>query len=201
MAGCASLGLFIWKWLVRLLDMMLVLFVLLIILSLVFQWDHSGRDRDSSLAKLMIKAISATMGHYRTEYNRYPVPASETQFLRTEGTLLLSLQGQDKESNPRGIMFIELLMAHDGKNGLTEMKENGQTTPSTTTLTDPWGEKYYLLIEADGDDRIPNPERRPEAIYKRQASAPEFLNSSVIIFSSGPDRDPKTWDDNICSWR
>ena len=23
----------------------------------------------------------------------------------------------------------------------------------------------------------------------------------VLIYSSGPDRDPKTWVDNVCSWR
>jgi hypothetical protein len=27
------------------------------------------------------------------------------------------------------------------------------------------------------------------------------LPATVIIYSSGPDRDPKTWHDNICSWR
>ena len=149
-----------------------------------------------------MKDLQVSMGHFKTEYLRPPVPPSETQFLRTDGVLLQALLGQDKESNPRGIKFIDLPIARDGQSGLTGMKGNEQTIPVNTTLIDLWGEKFYLLIEADGDNRIPNPERRPEAIYKRQASAPEFLNSSTaIIFSSGPDRDPKTWDDNICSWR
>ncbi len=162
---------------------------------------RSVRGHTGISVKGMTIDIRLAMNHFKTEYDRYPVPQSESQFLRTEGVLLQSLLGQDKESNPRAIKFIDLPMALDGKHGLTGVKAKDQTISSTTTLTDLWGEKYYLLIEAHGDNRIPNPERRPEAIYKYRARAPEFLSSSVIIFSSGPDRDPKTWDDNICSWR
>lgn len=143
-----------------------------------------------------MKDIRVSVGHFMTEYNRSPVPPSETQFLRTEGVLLQSLLGQDKESNPRGIKFIDLPMALDGKSGLTGMKANDQNIPSNTTLTDCWGERFYLLMEDGGDgfSRIPNPERRPDAVFKGRGKdrAPEFLSSSVIIFSSGPDRDPKT---------
>lgn len=161
---------------------------------------RSVRGHTGISVKGMTKDIKVAMNLFKTAYDRYPVPPSETQFLRTEGVLLQSLLGQDKESNPRAIKFIDLPIALDGKHGLTGLKEKDQPISSTTTLTDLWGEMYYLLIDADGDNRIPNPERRPEAIFKHRASALEFLSSSIIIFSSGPDRDPKTWDDNIGSW-
>ncbi len=200
MAGCAQLvvrlgrGMF---WII------VVSLFLIFVIALFQPVTFCGTSSEVVRVKSTMKDLQVSTGYFKMEYACYPVSSSETQLLRTEGALLLSLLGQDKESNPRGIKFIDLPIARGGKYGLTGVKEKDKTIPSTTTLTDLWGEKYYLLIDADGDNRIPNPELRPDAIFKGRGKdrAPEFLNSSTIIFSSGPDRDPKTWDDNICSWR
>lgn len=198
MAGCAQLGVCLRRGMFWIIVVLLFLIIVLLFQPVTFCGTRSEENR----IKSTMKDLQVSMGYFKVEYARYPGPSSETQLLRTEGTLLLSLLGQDKESNPRGIKFIDLPIARGEKYGLTGVKKD-KTIPSTTTLTDLWGEKYYLLIEADGDNRILNPERRPDAIFKGRGKdrAPEFLKSSIIIFSSGPDRDPKTWDDNICSWR
>ena len=176
MAGCASLGVFNWKWLARLAVLIFVFFVFLVIVSLVIPGHHSGSDREFIHVKSTMKDIQVSFGHFRTEYNRYPVP--------------------DKESNPSGIRFVDLPMALDRKNGLTGMNENDQTIPVNTTLIDPSGERLYLLIEDDGDgfNRIPDPARRLDVNFKVRGKecAAEFLNSTFIIFSSCPDRDPNS---------
>lgn len=199
MSGCAQLGVCLGRgmfWII--VAPLFLIFVIVLFQPVTF----CGASSEVVRVKSTMKDLRVSMGYFKVEYASYPGPSSETQLHRTEGTLLLSLLGQDKESNPRGIKFIDLPIARGEKYGLTGVKKD-KTIPSTTTLTDLWGEKYYLLIEADGDNRIPNPERRPDAVFKGRGKdrAPEFLTDSVIIFSSGPDRDPKTWDDNICSWR
>ena len=56
------------------------------------------------------------------------------------------------------------------------------------------GDKMFSEIDTNNDGKIANPD--PSAAK----TAPEILES-VLIYSSGPDQDPKTWSDNVCSWR
>jgi len=42
--------------------------------------------------------------------------------------------------------------------------------------------------------KIANPETKAKHM-------PTMLPVDIILYSSGPDLDPKTWQDNVCSWR
>lgn len=173
-----------------------LLFIFVFILMLLTPRSGPVRISLNLRVKATMKDMQVALGYFKTEYQHMPVSSLETQFLRTEGTLLMALLGQEKGANPRHIKFIDLPPALAGKYGLTGMQSD-----ASTALVDPWGEMYYLLLDVDGDNRIPNPEQRANAAFKSNTREPEFLNASVILFSSGPDRDPNTWDDNICSWR
>jgi hypothetical protein len=204
MAGCAAIGLFIGKWTIRLLVLWFVGFILMILLGYVFEgYNHGSRKNiDRLRTKATMKDLRTGLTLFKVEYQQHPVPASKDVFLRSEGRMILPLLGQNKEANPRAIRFVDLPFARNGRHGgLTGIPRDSSDIPADTTLTDSWGEMFYLLIDDSEDEhhRLPNPEHRTEVAQKK--NVPEFLNTSMLIFSSGPDRDPQTWADNICSWR
>lgn len=184
MAGCARMG----KWMLYALLAGIVLFLMYGGCSRMMMRRNSEQR---TVVKSAMKHLAVAMGHFRIEYNRFPLPApmDETKdlFLRSKGTMFAALLGQDDELNPRKIKFVDLPLAKDQKNGLLD--ENKEWV-----LVDRWGEMYYLGLDTDGDNRIQNPE--PEG-----PKVPPFLRTTLIVYSSGPDRDPKTWEDNVCSWR
>ncbi len=197
MAGCATLGLWVWKWLERLLVTLALYF-----LALLMYYIYLGYfGRHPIHGKAPLKDLQVALGQFKTEYGKLPIKADESQIIRTEGTLLLTLLGEKTAANPRGIKFIDPPIARYGKYGLIHLDPELQSITPETTLVDPWGERYYLLLESTGDNRIPNPERLPGASGKATQRALEFIPASTAIFSSGPDKDPQTWDDNVCSWR
>jgi hypothetical protein len=144
--------------------------------------------------KAAMKDVWIALGHFRTEYASFPVNGPYTRKdveLRSEGPLLAAILADDPQWNPRGIKFLDMPMARDGKFGL--LQESGQWQ-----MVDPWGEKYYMALDVNMDHQIANPEAKPGNLSER---IPAAVNASVIMYSSGPDRDPKTWEDNVRSWR
>ena len=152
----------------------------------------------------VIKDIKYAVLSYETDYNHFPIPASDRHgpdvSLRSRGTLLSALTGEDAALNPSGIKFIDLPLAKDRKFGLWQ-------DGSEWVLSDLWGEPYYCIFDVDKDGHIANPEfgaDQSDSDYAKRCRAnppPATAPSRVLIYSSGPDRDPKTWSDNVCSWR
>lgn len=102
--------------------------------------------------------------------------------------------------NPREIKYAEFPTARNRKRGLWQDGEEW-------VLIDFWGEPYYIILDTNDDLEIANPEFGARASDPKQADfdlkhpQPKMLPLTTAIYSSGPDRDPKTWNDNICSWR
>lgn len=177
MAGCAKLG-----------GCLLKIALLLLIVGGIYRCSpilSSGGHY--SPAKSIMKDLQVATGHFRTEYNRFPLPMpiddKADMTLRSRGAWIAALLGEEDSLNPRKIKFIDLPQARDGKRGL--LKEG-----SEQVLVDPWGEPLYVIMDTNLDNRIIDPE-----------DAAKLLHGTVFIYSSGPDRDPKTWEDNVCSWR
>lgn len=124
---------------------------------------------------------------YGVEYNRFPLLGErlpvDSEVITSSGSLLNALMGDDDKINPRKIKFIDPPIAKNNVNGLLE--KDGKRM-----LVDPWGKPYYILIDFDGDGKVPDPEH-PGAM----------LDTTVIVFSGGPDGDPTTWQDNVRSWQ
>jgi hypothetical protein len=59
-------------------------------------------------------------------------------------------------------------------------------------LCDSWGRYYQLLLDSDYDGRVRDPSRPGENLW---------IERMFLVWSSGPDGNPNTWDDNICSWK
>ena len=138
--------------------------------------------------------------NYQVEFNRYPIPpeAQNThadQRFESTGKLLAVLLGENIDGlNPRKIAYIEPPMAKDGKRGLIPGSASGEAR-----LVDLWGHPYVILIDANYDNRIDNPDRKNTSEEIRKA-APEQLVAGVLVYSLGPDGIEGTADD-IVSWR
>jgi len=205
MSGCAGMGMgvgkWIWKWVLRLLLALALIYLSIVIYSLWDGYRWRGEGAKNWKEKSVMKDIQVALGYFKKEYGKLPIEPDESKLLRAEGTLLLSLMGKETATNPRGIKFVDLPIARKGKYGLINRDPEVQSITPDTAFVDAWGERYYVLLESTGDKRIPNPERLPGASGRSTVSAPKFIRASSLIFSSGPDKNPSTWDDNICSWR
>ena len=135
---------------------------------------------------------------YQTEYNRLPTEGFQGGNERHSacgGTLLRSLLREGGSTlNPLGIGFLEAKRASTRRSGITG-------PPESPTFVDRWGQAYQIVLDLNGDGKIPNPARGTRVSRNSDEMAPDFLGIEVIAFSAGPDRNPNTWEDNIKSWR
>ncbi|HRH98462.1 MAG TPA: hypothetical protein PLB55_21150 [Prosthecobacter sp.] len=153
----------------------------------------------------MVRDLKIAITAYVVESNRFPIlePASPglDVSVRSRGIMLPILGGkEDAVLNPKSIIFIDLPRAKDRKFGLWQ-------DGSEWMLSDVWGEPYHIIFDTSEDNVIANPEfgaDQTDPTYAEKCKLnppPATIQSSVLIYSSGKDRDPKTWHDNICSWR
>ena len=155
--------------------------------------------------KNVITELKAALLSYETDFHSFPIhengTSTEDVETRSRGTLLQVLLGENISMlNPRGIRYAEFPAAKEPKRGLWQ-------DGTEWVLSDHWGEPFYIILDTNKDDQVPNPEfgtsnsdpKRAE--FNQKYPPPQKLPMTVAIYSSGPDRDPKTWHDNICSWR
>ncbi len=106
--------------------------------------------------------------------------------LRTDDVLTRILMAEDIQANPRRIKYLpELRQVQEG--GGYGLLQSGEML----SVVDPWGEAFYVLMDADYDGSIENP---------NTTSTNTRIYQGVLIFSAGEDRMPDTWEDNITSW-
>lgn len=187
MAGCSRLG-------------RLLLVLLLLAAAAPFLYDlmmtRTGGRVPHLKTKAVMQDVKVAVGHFRTEYNDFPflgLPKQQEGDVKVEsrGRWLSALLGKDAGINLRGIKFVDLPAAKDGKFGLLEQA-------GEPVLVDQWGKAYVVIFDADFDNLINNPDSRKGSSGKE---TPEHIIGSMILYSGGPDGNPATWDDNICSWR
>lgn len=151
-----------------------------------------------------IKHLKIGITAFEIDSAHFPIPESDWHgpdvSLRTRGPILPALLGQDPTLNPKDVKFIDFPNAVAHKNGLWQ-------DGSEWVLSDLWGEPYYIQLDTSGDAKLGNPEfgaDQSDSDYAKRCQVnppPATLPLRVLIYSSGPDRDPKTWSDNVCSWR
>lgn len=180
------------SWIILLILLPLIMWLAVSCLSVM--WRKTGSE--SSRHKEMLKDVQVALGHYRAEYGKWPedpaLAGADSAPVRVRGRVLEALLG----SNPRGIKFADFREAKPGWPGLA--MESG-----VQALHDYWGTCYFMMLDLKSENRMPNPELMADAVTpsKISAKAPKFLPVNTLLFSAGPDRDPNTWADNICSWR
>lgn len=164
--------------------------VMAFVIMVAFVFSRYFSHRTLMVNKVTLKGFEVAINGFHTEYKRLPSAFqsanSETIPIRSEGSLVKCIMAEDLADNPRRIRFFEPPMSRNGTNGLLPNSEKA-------IIVDSWGEPYYLLADADSDGQTPNPETSP-------AKAPHEILARVLIYSSGPDKNSKTWKDNIKSW-
>jgi prepilin-type N-terminal cleavage/methylation domain-containing protein len=138
---------------------------------------------------LAMSLVNSCKGYY-AEYSKYPLPqdgtASEVSPIRTDEILTGTLLGSAVEQNPKKINFLPDLKPVERGHGFGLLTEG-----ETASIVDPWGEAYYVLMDADYNNNIENPNSN---------STTTKLYQGVLVYSAGPDKDPSTFEDNVMSW-
>jgi hypothetical protein len=166
--------------------------------SFLDHWPWMRKDsqnRGHGIAGYTMSGMILGLKTYETEYNRLPLEAltssDQRAWQRARGSILDVLRprnGERSTSNPLGINFYDPPLAREKRRGLYFDDQNAPI------LVDPWGEPYYFIIAFGDDGKVPNPDPRDNEKHP-------FLNTSIIMFSAGPDGNPNTWDDNVLSWK
>ena len=145
--------------------------------------------RSTQTHRLTQEVVNAIKAFY-VEYSTYPLADSfdsdEAALWRTDAAFCAALTGRDTALNPRKIAFLPLL------NRATDSRRGGLiSTASGDAIVDAWGELLYVRLDTDFSGEQANPD---------PAGKERTLAQGVLVFSSGPDKDPSTWKDNVTSW-
>ncbi|MDB6136956.1 MAG: xcpT 2 [Verrucomicrobiaceae bacterium] len=178
---------------------MLVVITIIGILAALVGGATSGVMRKAKKVKTQAALKDVVLGvkNYQVEYNRYPLPqghSSESPIPLSAGSTILKILLGNNESkmNPREIAYIEPPMGKNGAGGLSGSEGSYE-------LDDPWGTPYQLVLDANYDNKITNPDIQNED-STISTGAPRDLVAGVIAFSFGEDKKQNTKDD-VVSWR
>jgi hypothetical protein len=188
-----------WRFMLRCLAVSAACFFVLIFVAEVWTIIFSDRlPRKAINTKCRAMMIGFIMGlkAYQTEYNRFPVEGLTSIDPKapsiTRGKIMTTLHPDQKaaptESNLRRINFYDPPPAKNKKNGLC-MDEHNEPV-----LVDPWGTPFRFNFDQTGEGKVPNPDPRDNKEHP-------FVETTVLMYSAGPDGNPDTWEDNILSWK
>jgi len=164
--------------------------------------------------KAVLKDLQVAIGHFRTEYNRFPVSLTGasggadidpivTNDSNTLITTLMAMTDPNASSggqnlNPRGIKFIDLQIAKNGQSfGIVQSSGSGGS--GNVSLYDIWGQPYVIRLDTNLDNRVENPDAQ-NIDQRISAKAPQYLPVNSAVQCRGPDKILNTKDD-IVSWR
>ena len=187
----------------------LLLAVLVIVIGgVAYYWSHMMEMwpfRQTVLGRYRMETfeIQSAYEAYRKEYGHWPAflgrLANHDELHRSSGAFIQLLVGHSGPENPKAIRFLDYHLARNGVFGLIDDDSDG-TYPENIRIVDAWGEAYYVVIDVNDDGEVSNPEATVKSNWFT-SPRPKTLRTRVATYSSGPDRDPKTWEDNITSWR
>lgn len=146
--------------------------------------------------KASIMWLKSAIASYESEYGKLPTNATGGDVdVDTDGAdpIVFVLLGQTRDGlNTRGVNFFNGKVAIGKRNGIT-------LDATTAALHDAWGQPVHVLLDADGDHLLKNPDvANADASISGGATA--RLPASVAVFSNGPDGKANTGDD-VVTWR
>ncbi len=162
----------------------------LVIWALVGQNPRAARaKRKRTMSERMAHQIANALDAYRREYGGFPTGPADVTPYPTLDELTNALTGADATANPRRIDFLPEMRQLEPSDellgpGLLRHAEGA-------AIVDAWRQPFRVLIDADGDGLIPNPQ---------PGAHPRVLDARVLVWSGGVDGDEWTWADNLGSW-
>lgn len=174
-----------------LIELLVVITIIGVLAAIAFPVTTAVLDKARKLkTRAVLKDLQVAIKAYQTEYNRYP---SDDERQLTDGPLVNILLGTTVGNfNTRGIQFIDLPMAKNGRGGLIGNSGNYQ-------LVDDYGYPYVILLDTDYNNQIANPDAG-NSDPNVSGGASNILPMGVAVYSVGKDGAEQTKDD-LASWR
>lgn len=150
-----------------------------------------------------MQKVQKALIEYEKQNGRLPgglKKSDEDTITRTSGAFLYHLLQLDVPDDVRPLMDWPLAKNSESF-GLVFRGSYDHPTPDSVSLLDVWGEPYHVIVDTNFDEQVSNPEANRKSGWFSSYVPPATLPTRSAIFSSGPDKNPSTWDDNICSWR
>lgn len=147
--------------------------------------------------KICVEVASAVSSYF-ADYERFPIAkvAAGVEVMidtATDGEFLGILNASgETQYNPRHLKYIDGMQQAKFTNGQWVNGINFEDNPEAPTLTDPWGKGYKVVLDADANGEIANPEQN--------ATNPKILGKKCLVYGAGADGDYTTWADNPKSW-
>ena len=185
-----------------LIELLVVIVIIAVLMGVAFPVFSSIQNQArKTQAKNDVTQIVTAVNAFYTEYGKYPLPstASGDGYSVGDGTtpskgLFDALRGSDHSLNPRQIIFI------------SPAEDTSQVSPkgkvgSDSQFHDPWSSPYSIRVDADYDNKVPNP-------YGTNGAGADPIRQGVIAWSLGKDTKPGkdgdskfTGSDDIISWQ
>ncbi len=182
-------------------ELLMAIAIIVILAALAIPTSISAiKKAENAKAVSEMNTLMEALKNYETTYGAIPVKqllgaigqddevpraednASDTaQESDTYTTLIQVLQGENKEIsskklNPRKIKFLDVQENTEG------------------VYLDPWGHKYFIVLDGDYDGKIKTKDIEIPGLPKNI-----ILHQSIIIWSEGPDGNQKEVSDNLYS--
>ena len=155
------------------------------------------RKGHETSTRTLVMGVNTAVANYEADYNRLPTPPSgdEDPVKTDDSTDLTSvLLGQNvADLNPKQVRYLTANLAN--KSGRAGLVSRG----GAWALMDDWGHPFCVLMDADYDQLLANPDAQNLDQAIAEAASPD-IPASVAVFSPGYDGDAFTRDD-ITSWR
>ena len=147
--------------------------------------------------------IRNAVEQFHGDYDFLPSPASAAKGIDCESDtsaeegLIMILKGMDITQNSRAADYLGGIKEASDEKGkrLSGLVRFVGEDEKSAAVVDPWGNYYRVLIDLDMDKTVLNP--MEEALID---GAMPLLFETIIVWSSGPDGDANTWEDNVISW-
>ena len=123
-----------------------------------------------------VQDLKQAISNYQLEYGRFPYGGDQDVVLNTQDDDIMSIlsSGEVHPLNTRGKTFHDGKLAKDGRDGVPVGGVYG--SGDSIRMADPWGQPYYMIIDANYDNEVKNP------------VSGGVLRQTIIVWSKGKPR-------------
>jgi len=171
--------------------------VCVLMLGLVCPITSSPHQHPSIIFKSFgeVKCLACAVEAYHKDYNRYPgqeATKSDHHYSGDEYRLLVdTLRGSNcvwngQASNPRGRIYFQV----DKSSYATT---NGSGTARVGELADPWGNRYEIVADWNGDGKIDAPLADGEGVQRRGVVAWSYGRRGKVVANPNDANHLRSW--------
>ncbi|MFP6874241.1 MAG: prepilin-type N-terminal cleavage/methylation domain-containing protein [Verrucomicrobiales bacterium] len=128
-----------------------------------------------------VQDIKAAISTYNLEYGKFPYGGEQDVELNTEDDEIMSVLAgvEGNPLNQRGKVFYQGKRAKNGRDGNPTGGIYGEN--DDLRMADPWGQPYYIIIDANYDSKVLNPD-----------TGGDDLRQTIVVWSKGKPRQKGT---------